>query len=223
MMFPTWLMMPTFTCLRRTAPLTLAGLLLAGPGLARPGMQGSTPADLATKMSGLWRLNESLSPGLAQPPARGRSGGAGRGALFAVAAPAFQRGGRGGGGAGGGGGADSPIMSEEVAAQAALGVIQQVPSEVTITAGADSIEFVEPRGRSQFKIDGKTTTVEVPGGTIRVKSRWDRGTLRQEFSSTQRTLKRSWSIDDRAHLVLAQHIESISLMTKEARAVFDRQ
>jgi hypothetical protein len=215
--------MPMFTCLRRTAPLALAALLAAGPGLATPRTQG-VPADLASKISGRWRLNPSLSPGLAEPPARGRSGGAGRGALFAVAAPAFQRGGRGGGGGGAsGGGADSPIMSEEVAAQAALDIIQQVPPELTITAGADSVEFVEPRGQSQFKLDGKNATVEVPGGTIKVKSRWDRGTLRQEFSSAQRTLKRSWSIDDQAHLVLTQHIESINVMTKEARAVFDRQ
>ena len=114
-------------------------------------------------------------------------------------------------------------MSQEVAAQAALDIIQQVPPELTITAGADSVEFVEPRGQSQFKLDGKNATVEVPGGTIKVKSRWDRGTLRQEFSSAQRTLKRSWSIDDQAHLVLTQHIESINVMTKDARAVFDRQ
>ena len=129
----------------------------------------------------------------------------------------------GGGGGASGGGADSPIMSAEVAAQAALDTIQQFPSELTITAGADSVEFVEPRGQSQFKIDGKNATVDVPGGTIKVKSRWDCGTLRQEFSSAQRTLKRSWSIDDQAHLVLTQHIESINVMTKEARAVFDRQ
>jgi hypothetical protein len=114
-------------------------------------------------------------------------------------------------------------MPEEVAAQAALDVIQQVPSELTIAAGADSVDFVEPRGRSQFKIDGKNATVEVPGGAIRVKSRWDHGTLRQEFSSSQRTLKRSWTIDDQAHLVLTQHVESINLNTKEARAVFDKQ
>jgi len=217
-------MMPMFTYLRRSAPLALATLLFAGPGLATPRTQDGAPADLAAKISGRWRLNQSLSPGLAEPPARGRSGGAGRGALFAVAAPAFQRGGRGGGGGGAsGGGGDSPLMSAEVAAQAALDVIQQVPSELTIIAGADSLEFVEPRGRSQFKIDGKNATVEVPGGTIKVKSRWDRGTLRQEFSSAQRTLKRSWSIDDQAHLVLTQHIESINVMTKDARAVFDRQ
>jgi hypothetical protein len=114
-------------------------------------------------------------------------------------------------------------MSEEVAAQAALSIVQQVPEEMTIAATAESIEFIEPRGRSVFKTDTKNTTVEVPGGSIRVKSRWDRATLRQEFSSAQRTLKRSWSIDEQNHLVLTQHIESISLMTKDARAVFDRQ
>ena len=93
-------MMPMFTYLRRTGPLTLAALLLAGPGLATAGTQGGAPADLAAKMSGRWRLNQSLTPGLAEPPAGGRRGGAGRGALFAVAAPALQRGGRGGGGGG---------------------------------------------------------------------------------------------------------------------------
>ena len=33
-------MMPMFTYLRRTGPLTLAALLLAGPGLATAGTQG---------------------------------------------------------------------------------------------------------------------------------------------------------------------------------------
>ena len=205
-------MMPMFTYLRRTAPLALAALLLAGPGLATPRTQGGAPADLAAKISGRWRLNQSLSPGLAEPPARGRSGGAGRGALFAVAAPAFQRGGRGGGGGGAsGGGADSPIMSEEVAAQAALDIIQQVPSELTITAGADSVELVEPRGQSQFKIDDKNATVEVPGGTIKVKSRWDRATLRQEFSSA---LERALGARGRS---TTRHI-SCSLSTSRASA-----
>jgi hypothetical protein len=193
--------------------------------------QSGSAADVASKMTGHWKLNQDLSPGLTTP-GRGRTGGAARGALFAVAAPAFQRGGRGGGGGGGGGaggaaaggsGADSPLMSEEVAAQAALSTVQQVPTELEIAASTQSVEFIEPRGRSVFKVDGKNTTVEVPGGSIKVKSRWDRGSLRQEFSSAQRTLKRSWSIDEQNHLVLTQHVESISLMTKDARAVFDRQ
>ena len=201
----------------------LAILLLIGVRPAILAAQSATPADAAAKMTGRWKLNESLSPGLATPPVRGRVGGGGRGALFAVAVPGLQRGGRGGGGGGGANEAGSPLMGEEAAAQAALTIIQQVPSEVTITASVESIEFTEPRGQSVFKVDGKNTTVEVPGGSIKVKSRWDKGSLRQEFSSTQRTLKRAWSIDDQGHLVLTQHIESVALTTKDARAVFDRQ
>ena len=115
------------------------------------------------------------------------------------------------------------VMSSEVAAQAALDVVQQVPSEVTITASAESVEFVEPRGSLVFKTDGKNGTVEVPGGSIKVKSRWDKGSLRQEFSSTQRILKRAWSVDESGHLILTQHVESVAMTTKEVRAVFDRQ
>jgi hypothetical protein len=212
--------------------VTVLGLifatLLIGPGSRTAATaQSGAPNEVASKLTGHWKLNRELSPGLtAPPPGRGRSAGEVSGARFAVAAPAFQRGGRGGGAGGGGaagGGADSPLMSEELAAQAALATVQQVPEEMTIAATAEAIEFIEPRGRSVFKTDGKNATVEVPGGSIKVRSRWDRATLRQEFSSAQRTLKRSWSIDEQHHLVLTQHIESISLMTKDARAVFDKQ
>ena len=212
---------------RLAARVAVATLLLAAPSRSTLTAQGTAPADVAAKMTGRWKLNESLSPGLSNAPGRGRAGGPGRGALFAMAAPAaaFQRGGRGGGGGGGGGAGDasSPIMSSEAAAQAALDVVQQVPNEVTITASADSVEFIEPRGSLVFKIDGKNGTVEVPGGSIKVKSRWDKGSLRQEFSSTQRMVKRAWSVDESGRLVLTQHVESVAMTTKEVRAVFDRQ
>ena len=218
----------TVSCPGRVAVLglMLATLLIAPGSRTAASAQSGAPADVASKLTGHWKLNRELSPGLTTPPpGRGRGAGDGRGALFAVAAPAFQRGGRGGGGGGaaGGGGADSPLMAEELAAQAALSIIQQVAEDLTIAASAESVEVTEPRGRSVFTIDGKNATVEVPGGSIKVKSRWDRGTLRQEFSSAQRTLKRSWSIDEQNHLVLTQHIESVALTTKDARAVFDRQ
>lgn len=214
---------------RLAARIAVAALLSAAPSRSALTAQGTAPADIAAKMTGRWKLNESLSPGLSNAPGRGRAGGAGGAARFAMAAPApaLQRGGRRGGGGGGGGGgtgdASSPIMSAEVAAQAALDVVQQVPLEVTITASADSIEFVEPRGALVFRIDGKNGSVEVPGGSIKVKSRWDKGSLRQEFSSTQRVLKRAWSVDTSGHLILAQHVESVAMTTKEVRAVFDRQ
>jgi hypothetical protein len=114
-------------------------------------------------------------------------------------------------------------MPEEIAAQAALSVIQQLPLELTIQAMPTEITLIEPRGQSHFRIDGKNTSVEVPGGTIKVKSRWDRGGLRQDFSSVQRVLRRSWSVDSNNRLLLTQRIESATLNTKESRAVFDKQ
>ncbi|HEU4892864.1 MAG TPA: hypothetical protein VFT47_15020, partial [Vicinamibacterales bacterium] len=88
--------------------VTVLGLifatLLIGPGSGTAASaQGGAPNEVASKMTGHWKLNRALSPGLtAPPPGRGRSAGDVSGARFAVAAPAFQRGGRGGGGGGGG-------------------------------------------------------------------------------------------------------------------------
>jgi hypothetical protein len=177
-------------------------------------------AAAAARLSGRWKLNVELSPGLASPgPAGpGRRGG---GALFSTAA-APQRGGRGVGPAEPA--IEMPLMTaEEAAAQKALSIIRQVPPEFTIEATPTEMKTIEPRGESVFKIDGKNATVAVPDATIKVKSRWDRTTLRQEFSSAMLTLKRSWSIDANGRLVLRQHSESIRGSTKETEAFFDRQ
>jgi hypothetical protein len=215
--------------------LTIAMLVvaaMAGPAAAlRPGTAPSgsprtadqQPAAVAASMTGTWILNKALSPGLANP-GRGREGRSG-GLLSVTLVPAaFQRGGGRGGGGGGAPGIDMPEpMAEERAAQAALAVIQQVPFQLTIEATPAEIAFLEPRGRLVYKIDGKTASMEVPGGVIKVKCRWDRATLRQEFSSTRQTLRRSWSIDADNRLVLVQHIESLTFNSKDAKAVFDRQ
>ena len=71
-------------------------------------------------------------------------------------------------------------------------------------------------------IDGKTSVMDAPGGTITHKSRWDRGTLRQEFSSAQKKLVKSWSVDANDRLVLTEKLES-SQSSTESKAVFDRQ
>jgi hypothetical protein len=143
---------------------------------------------------------------------------------------ALQRGGggRGGGGGGGsgaaaGGGESSPVPEAEVAAQAALAVLQQVPLELTIAATATDIVFRDPRGEWPFKLDDKTSEIEVPGGRIKVRSRWDRLTIRQDFSSTQRKVVKIWSLDGNDHLVLAVRVESLTFNSTESRAVFDRQ
>lgn len=201
---------------RATAALTTAILC----GFALLSAQGAKPPDAAAKFTGRWILNEELTP------ASGRSG-RGRGQTsFAIAGARVQRGGRGGGGAGGGGGqpgdASSPLMPEETAAQAALSILHQVPKELTIEATANAITFREPRGEWHFNIDGKNAVLDVPGGTIHSKSKWDHETLRQEFSSAQKKLVKSWSIDAYDRLVLTERFESIA-SNSESKAIFDRQ
>ena len=200
--------------------VALAIVLLAGSGLgAVP--QAPVPAELAARMTGRWQLNRELSPDLAKPgPGRGRRGG---GPSFALAAGAAQRGGRGGSG-GGEPRIEMPTVTDaEAAAQAALAAIQDVPAELTIEATATTMTLTEPRGPSVFKIDGKDAKVAVPGGTIKIKSKWDRVGLRQEFSSAMRKLTRSWSVDANGRLVLNQRVEGISLKRTDIQAFFDRQ
>ena len=113
-------------------------------------------------------------------------------------------------------------MPEEVAAQAALTVLHQVPVEVTIEATVESVTFREPRGEWHFTIDGKNNGMGVPGGTLHSKSKWDHATLRQEFSSAQKKLVKSWAIDANDRLVLTERFESVT-SNSESTAVFDRQ
>lgn len=202
------------------AALAMAGVVMVA---AQAQAQSGNPADVAAKLSGRWKLNEELTPASARPAGRGGRGGP----SFAIAGVPMQRGGRGGGGGGAGGGAQpgdatSPLMAEEVAAQAALGILHEVPKEMTIEATADGIVFREPRGEWRFKIDGKNSAMEVPGGTVHSKSRWDHGALRQEFSSAQKKLVKSWTIDANDRLVLTEKFESLT-SNSESKATFDRQ
>jgi len=208
-----------------TAITVVAAIVLfVGHILGAVIIQIPSVSELAAKMSGSWRVNKELSPGLSNS-GRGREGRRGTGQSFGVMRIAAQRGGRGGGGEGGvESGADmSNLTPDEAAAQAALSLIQQVPLELTIEATPAEIKVIEPRGQSLFRIDGKSTPIEVPGGTIKVKSKWDRARLRQEFSSTRRMLLKSWSIDSNGRLVLTEHVESVAFKSKETQAVFDKQ
>ncbi len=212
---------------RKLTALTISAamVLLPGKGLSALIIQSLSVPELAARMTGSWRVNKELSPGLSNS-GRGREGRRGPGPSFGVMPVAAQRGGRGGGGGGGGAesGADmSNLVPAEAAAQAALSIIQQVPLELTIEATPAEIKVIEPRGQSLFRIDGKSTAIEVPGGTIKVKSKWDKASLRQEFSSTQRMLLRSWAVDSNGRLILAEHIESVVFKSKETQAVFDKQ
>ena len=93
---------------------------------------------------------------------------------------------------------------------------------MTIEATAETVTFREPRGEWRYTIDGKNAVIDVPGGRLRSKSKWDHGTLRQEFSSVQKKLVKSWSIDANDRLVLTEKFESFA-SNSESKAVFDRQ
>jgi hypothetical protein len=213
-----------FGCVKTTwNALLIVGVAFAaadGVGLA----QSPTPAEMAARLTGTWTLNAELTP-TAPPSRRGRGRIEERKPSLATARMDVQRGGRGRGGGGGegfGGGDSAALTDEEIAAQAALTLLHQVPLEVTIEATADTVTFRDPRGAWMFKIDGKTASMPVPGGTLRSKTKWDHTTLRQEFSSVHRKLVKSWSVDADGRLVLNEEVESLTSHT-QSKAVFDRR
>ncbi|MEO7272067.1 MAG: hypothetical protein ABIX28_19100 [Vicinamibacterales bacterium] len=184
--------------------------------------QKMSPAEVAEKMSGTWKLNRELSPSLAAP-ARGRPGGPGRGGpAFLIGGGLAQRGG------GGGGGMQSPSTAADLppdvlAAQAAMRDLQQLAETITLKAAVDSIAVADPRGERTYTIDGKSTKLTVGAATIDVKTKWDKVAVRQEFSSPSTRLVRSWEIDEQGHLVIKSKIESLTMSSKEVKAVYDRQ
>jgi hypothetical protein len=187
--------------------------------------QEATPADVAAKISGTWKLNVELSPSVASP---GRSGGRGRsrggGASLAVGLAPLQRGGRGGGGRSEGGSeASTELPAEELIGQRVLQSFQQIPTDVTIAATVTSVSFTDPTGHGTFMADGKTVEMNVEGAKIKVKTKWDKAALKQEFSTSRVKVTRAWSLDTANHLILAMKVESMMMNSPETRAVFDRQ
>jgi hypothetical protein len=187
--------------------------------------QAAAGAAAAARLSGTWKLNRELSP-LVAPPGRGGGGGRRGGApSFAVGITPVQR---GGGGGGGGRGGDSPpsagdLTPDELAGQAALQQLQQIPEVIAISATADAVTLTDPRGKRTYAIDGKTTKIEMGTATINAKTRWDKDTLRQEFWNPQRKLIQLWEVDGSDHLVLRARLESMTMSTPDLKAVFDRQ
>ena len=182
------------------------------------GAQKASSADLAAKLTGTWVLNRELSTGF-RAPAPGRRGG-GAAPLFAVAG---QRGGRGGGGAGGGVSDATDLTPQQRAEQAAMRQLQQITEKVVITASAETVTFADARGERTFAVNDKSTKIDVGGSPVNVKSKWDKNVLRQEFSNTQAKLIETWGLDEAGRLVLTAKVESMTLLTPEQKAVFDRQ
>jgi hypothetical protein len=179
---------------------------------------GTLTQDLAAKLSGTWILNRDLSTGF-RAPGRGRGGAAYSGTMFA-AAVAAQRGSRGGGAV-----SNDPtdLTPEQRAEQAAMRQLQQIDERITIAASAESVTFTDARGERAFAVNDKTSTINVGGSGVKVRSKWDKHVLKQEFSNTQAKLVQTWGLDEADHLVLTARIESMTLLTPERKAVFDRR
>ena len=201
--------------------VTAAGVIASIAGveaLARG--QKMAPQDLAAKLSGSWTLNRDLSTGFG--PAGRRGGGAlAPRPSFALAGAVGQR--RGGGAGGGSFNDPSDLTPQQRAEQAAMRQLQQIAPTIEIKASTGSITFIDARGERTFAIDDKTAKMDVAGAQVSVKSKWDKNTLKQEFSNSQAKLVESWGLDDAGHLVLTAKVESMTLQTPDQKAVFDRQ
>jgi hypothetical protein len=198
----------------RAAALSAALVTIVFPGRGVEARQ-SAP-DLAVRLSGTWVFNRELSSGF------GAAGRGGRGprpaARFAVAL-GFQ--GRGGGG---GGASDaSDLTPGQRAEQAAMRQLQQIDARIAIKASAAEITFTDTGGERTYVINEKTSEMVVSGSPVKVRSKWEKQVLKQEFWNPQAKLVRTWSVDGSDHLVLTAKVESLKLTTPERKAVFDRQ
>jgi hypothetical protein len=189
-------------------------------GTAAIDAQKPSPADLAARLSGTWKVNQALSPSLAP---RGRGLAEASGPRYVLAGLLVQRGGRGGGG----GGASLPqsqgdLTPAERAEQAAMQHLRQIAPELTIKATAESVSFVDMRGEQTCNTNNKGTKLTVGEAPVNMKCKWDKQGLRQEFSTTRSSLIRTWSLDEADHLVLKARYEGLAQNSAEAVAVFDR-
>jgi hypothetical protein len=182
--------------------------------------QKPAPADIAAKMSGTWKINRELSPSV-RPPAPPRGGGMASAGGARLVLASMQR--RGGGGGGGGMTTNADLTPEVLAARAAIRDLQAVPEVLTVKATADTIAFSDPRGERSYDINGKNAKMEVNGASVSVKTKWDKDAVRQEFSTPEMKLVKTWELDDSGHLVLKVRIESMTLNTADTKAVYDRQ
>ena len=197
--------------------IAVASFALVGTGLYA---QKAAPSDAAARLSGTWKLNRDLSDSMSDPGSRGRRGG--KPLLALAGSPAAQRGGRGGGG-GNTPATSADLTPEELAAQAAIRQLQAVPEVITIKATAESVSFSDARGERSYPVNGKKVSVDIGNAKVNAKTSWDKLALKQEFSTPRASLRQEWEVDESNHLVLRTKVESLTMVSREAKTVFDRQ
>ncbi len=197
--------------------LAKAGALATAEGSEKA--EARQPADVAARLSGTWVFNRELSVGFGPAgPGRGRGGDAAVRPSFALASAAQGR-----GGGGGGGGDQTDLTPEQRAEQGAMRQLQQIETRITIKASVAEVTFIDSRGEQTFAINDKTATIFVASSPLKVKVKWDKQALRQEFSNSQAKLIQTWSLESTDHLAMIAKVESMTLVTPERKAVFNRQ
>ena len=202
---------------------TLAGVaLMAGMFSVTVLAQRATPADIAAKISGNWKMNLELSPQF-RPAGRGRQGAPG--AMLTPAGTsratlALQRGGPGGGGA-----QAAPPDPRVMTGNRALQGLQQVPDTMTIAATAESVTFTDPRGTRTYAIDNMNIKQDLGNeAEMTLKSRWDNRTLRQEFIFDETKVTHAFEVNDEGtRITFTMRIDNFSGgVGRQARAVYDK-
>lgn len=211
---------------RRTALVFTSGLaacaMVVGLFTAAPAAQRVTPAELATALSGTWKINLDLSPQFRRQGAAGSFGAPFTASRTGAPMLALQR--RGGGG--GGGAAPAPPDPREISGQQALRGLQQVAESVTIAATAESVTFTDPRGTRTYTVDNKNARVDVGNGAeLTTKSRWDGRALKQEFIYGETKVSHTYELSrDNARLEFTMRIDNFSGgVGRQAEAVYDKQ
>lgn len=115
------------------------------------------------------------------------------------------------------------LTPEERAAQAAVQQLQAVPEIITIKATVDSVSFNDARGERTFPVNGKKTTIDIAEAKVNVKTSWDKAALKQEFSTPKASLTQTWQLDESQHLVVKTKVESMTMVSREVKIVFDKQ
>jgi hypothetical protein len=115
------------------------------------------------------------------------------------------------------------LTPRERAEQAAIATFQQAAQEVTIKATADSVTFTDSAGERTYPVNGKNSPVDVNGVQVDAKSRWDKNTLKQEFSAGGVKITHVWEPSaDGAHLTFTLSRESMRGSGKSV-ATYDRK
>src|SRR5215831_19047451 len=191
----------------RTATV-VAGLVLIGVGITSPiDAQKTATGDVAARLSGTWAINRTLSPSFRT----GRSGGD----------LAYQRAGRGSSGASSEPtpSASGDLTPEERAELTAMAQLEQLAPTIIIAATAEAVSFTDPRGEQSCAINDKTVKSEMFGAAVRVKCRWNKLILQQEFSTTRTKLTRTWAVDDTGRLTVKSRLEEFGRSPIDAGAV----